>query len=543
MYIHTEPHDNMTRSLLSELKASDPNTMIFQSDSTFLKHKYWDYYFTFAYQLNKNTFDNLSIIEAVYKNNLPELEILLQNPLLQPDFFLDLAIVIASAFGHMHLIKILLEFPRVDITTRPNSAIISAVTNGHIDTVKFILGYNTPNANCIYHLCQIAIKKTHFEILKLLCFDRKDLDFTIQKNYLTQSTLEIRNELVADTFFEFMLHITGSSGGNFLIRAVRNNQYLIVKKMLNNAIPKIQLNRSLCVAIKKNNIPMVKLLLSDSRINPAAESNLAIFTASNYHSDSSIMKLLLADPRVDPTIDQNMVLINAIKNECMFRLLLADHRIKDFPPNLISKIIKKEKIKILKMVMADDRMKSPIRLDHLTLTHYAIPVNYVNDSKKEIIKLCLADNRYDGLDNSYLLYCSIEKHDTGVCKLLLADPRTNLATFNNEIFFYIFGVRQPDSIIVKKNNINLAALVRHPSINLSSVRNYVRTHYMHDPFHNFLRTGWYIIAAEMEKYIYGCILMMIRHTQLLIDDIIGGMIGSIYIRFFMAQYACTLQYF
>lgn len=64
------------------------------------------------------------------------------------------------------------------------------------------------------------------------------------------------------------------------------------------------LQDDLILAIKANNIDVVKSLLADSRVDPAARDNFAIRWASeNGHVD--VVKLLLADGRVDPAADDN----------------------------------------------------------------------------------------------------------------------------------------------------------------------------------------------------------------------------------------------
>jgi len=49
---------------------------------------------------------------------------------------------------------------------------------------------------------------------------------------------------------------------------------------------------------------LLKLLLADPRVDPAAESNLAIQLACQ-EGHTEVFKLLLSDPRVDPTADED----------------------------------------------------------------------------------------------------------------------------------------------------------------------------------------------------------------------------------------------
>ena len=51
-------------------------------------------------------------------------------------------------------------------------------------------------------------------------------------------------------------------------------------------------------------IEVVKLLLTDKRVNPSANNNFAIRWASR-NGHTKVVKLLLADERVDPSANDN----------------------------------------------------------------------------------------------------------------------------------------------------------------------------------------------------------------------------------------------
>ena len=64
-------------------------------------------------------------------------------------------------------------------------------------------------------------------------------------------------------------------------------------------------------AIIKGDIELVKLLLSDPRVDPSADNNFAIKKAAE-NGHYKIVKLLLNDPRVDPSVEVFNSLLNAL---------------------------------------------------------------------------------------------------------------------------------------------------------------------------------------------------------------------------------------
>jgi hypothetical protein len=81
-------------------------------------------------------------------------------------------------------------------------------------------------------------------------------------------------------------------------------------------------------AIENKNTEKVALLLKDSNVNPAANDNWAIGSAS-YDGSFKIVKLLLNDPRVDPSDYDNYAFRQSVKNTHIriFKLLLNDPRV------------------------------------------------------------------------------------------------------------------------------------------------------------------------------------------------------------------------
>ena len=56
-------------------------------------------------------------------------------------------------------------------------------------------------------------------------------------------------------------------------------------------------------------LPLVKLLLSDKRVDPSAMDSMALYNASaNVKDCTEIVKLLLSDKRVDPSVKADYAL-------------------------------------------------------------------------------------------------------------------------------------------------------------------------------------------------------------------------------------------
>jgi len=143
---------------------------------------------------------------------------------------------------------------------------------------------------------------------------------------------------------------------------------------------------------------VVRMMLTDPRVDPGANDNIAIWMASQY-GYTEIVKLLLADPRVDPGARENVAIWMASQYGYteVVRLLLADPRV------------------------------DPSTHDNIAI-RWASEYGYT-----EVVKLLLADPRVDpdANNNEAIRWASSYGH-TEVVRLLLADPRVDPGANNNE---------------------------------------------------------------------------------------------------------------
>jgi hypothetical protein len=105
---------------------------------------------------------------------------------------------------------------------------------------------------------------------------------------------------------------------------------------------------------------VVKLLLADPRVDPAADDNAAILSAS-YNGHVSVVKLLLADSRADPRSPLGSATSGATSggHASVVKLLLADPRVdpsvgQPVPP--LQHASELGHIKIVRMFLADPRV-------------------------------------------------------------------------------------------------------------------------------------------------------------------------------------------
>jgi hypothetical protein len=137
---------------------------------------------------------------------------------------------------------------------------------------------------------------------------------------------------------------------------------------------------------------LVRLLLTDSRIDPSANKNFALHGACrNEHLE--VVELLLRDKRVDPSgySQEALRFVSSCSGGAeLVKLLLADSRVDPRCDN-------------------DSALRSAARLGHV-----------------EVLKALLADPRVDpSISDQWMLYGACDNSRVEVVKLLLAHPRVD----------------------------------------------------------------------------------------------------------------------
>ena len=127
-------------------------------------------------------------------------------------------------------------------------------------------------------------------------------------------------------------------------------------------------NDIVVVASKNGYDKIVKILLSDSRIDPSANNNAAIRWASQF-GRKAVVELLLSDSRVDQTTNNNYAINVAAANghEAVVRMLLDDPQL-DTSNRAIGEASKNGHIEVVAMLLIDPR------IDPSNYDNYAIHI-------------------------------------------------------------------------------------------------------------------------------------------------------------------------
>ena len=113
-------------------------------------------------------------------------------------------------------------------------------------------------------------------------------------------------------------------------------------------------------AAENRHLEIVKLLLTDSRVDPSDWNNLAIiWAAMNGHLE--VVKLLLTDPRVDPGDQYNLAIVRAAEKKHLevVKELLKDPRVD--PSEYYYNAIRNAQyghLEVVKLLLTDPRVYS-----------------------------------------------------------------------------------------------------------------------------------------------------------------------------------------
>lgn len=167
----------------------------------------------------------------------------------------------------------------------------------------------------------------------------------------------------------------------------------------------------------------VETLLKDKRVDPAATSNEAIRLAAAW-GHFQIVKTLLKDPRIDPAAEDNQAIRSAAKNghAAVVKLLLTDPRID--PTAVENQAIRyaagNGHFKVVKRLLKDSRV------DPTTYYNYAIN-NALKNKHTDVVRILLKDGRATpGSTTRAIATLAVENQDFSLLKMLLQSQRKEL---------------------------------------------------------------------------------------------------------------------
>jgi len=187
---------------------------------------------------------------------------------------------------------------------------------------------------------------------------------------------------------KLLLPISDPSENNSdAIRWASYNGHLEVVKLLlsDPRVDSSDVNTAIRYASSNGRTEIVKFLLADPRVDPSANNSDAIRWASN-NGHLEVVKLLLSDPRVDSSYDINAAIRYASSNGHteIVKLLLSDPRV-DWRG-----IDEKMKIKLLKD--ADIDLKDQLKASLLTINRITPKMQIDKEPPKTLIPKSVRKN-------------------------------------------------------------------------------------------------------------------------------------------------------
>jgi hypothetical protein len=345
--------------------------------------------------------------------------------------------------GHCDAVSLLTADPRFDASVDGEDALREACVNGHVEVVSLLLRDNRlPNDSGMFEdALERAADAGHCEVVAVLVQDPRvnpglDKCFALEQ-YCLVGDVNRAEVALGDP------ELLGCLPDYMVIDASRNGHAAIVKLLL--ADPRVDPAAENNWAIRNTSFyghaSVVKLLLADLRVDPAAINNDAIRDASD-NGHAGVVKLLMADPRVDPAAGTNYAIEFSSRygHESVVKLLLTDPRVNPAAENnwAIRNASANGYAGVVKLLLGDPRV------DPAAFSSEAIRMASFK-GHEDVVKLLLADPRVDpaAISNDALLNASYNGRH-GVVELLLADPRVRPAADNNHAIRYACFERQPD---------------------------------------------------------------------------------------------------
>ncbi|KAJ3276290.1 Dynein heavy chain 3, axonemal [Terramyces sp. JEL0728] len=271
---------------------------------------------------------------------------------------------------------------------------------------------------------------------------------------------------VDQSFVDIMRHLLSLGcnpqiEGNYgIMQAAESGDYEMVKLLLDKSDPTADNHYAIRLAVEKNHLNVVELLLADKRVDPSANDNSSI-QWSGYNGSLEITKLLLKDTRVNPAVDANYPFRLAAQNGHfnVVQLLLQDGRVD--PSALDNYAIRfaseNGHVEIVDLLLKDARVNPnaqdnyAIQLaaqnNHVEVVKLLLPL--VNDSSalesalksasqfgfSEIVQILLKTPLVNpNVDSSTCVKTASENGHETVVYLLINDPRINLDIVGNQVF-------------------------------------------------------------------------------------------------------------
>jgi ankyrin repeat protein len=276
------------------------------------------------------------LIWAVWGGNASRVEELLADPLIDPTFNWNLALLMAAQRESLAIVEMLAIDQRINSRSGTSDdhakALRIAAASGQLATVELLLRIWRIDSDYrpIYDAVIEAAKNGHVAI--------------VQRLLQHQGTLRRRVPTV-------------------MAVAAANGQVAVVEMLLRDPRidPSDKENTAVIHAARNGHAAVVELLLRDPRVDPSDKENTAVIGAAAY-GHSAVVELLLRDPRVDPSAKNNRALWSAatIGYVAVVALLLRDSRIDwaDVGEYILMEATSKGNLGIVELLLRDPRQYS-----------------------------------------------------------------------------------------------------------------------------------------------------------------------------------------
>jgi ankyrin repeat protein len=338
------------------------------------------------------------------------------------DVDIGAALLDACINGRSDIVALLTADARFDSSVDGKAGLPVACVNGHVEVVSMLLHdlQSSIPIEAMMAALDLAATAGHCDVVAVLVQDPRvnpglDKSFALEQYCRAGDSKRVSEVLDG-------LELDGGLPGAILAAASGDGRTAIVQLLLTDSRvdPSVDENVAIRLASERGHDRVVKLLLADPRVDPGAQNNRAIRVAS-FNGHDSVVKLLLSDPRVDPAAHNNYAIRYATSrgHVSVVELLLEDPRVDPAAESNRAIRLASENghAGVVKMLLAD------LRVDPTARSNKAIRLaSYIGHAS--VVKLLLADPRVDpAAENNWAVQYSSSNGHASVVKLLLEQPQ------------------------------------------------------------------------------------------------------------------------
>ncbi|ORY48069.1 ankyrin [Rhizoclosmatium globosum] len=251
------------------------------------------------------SFNNNNAIRVCCNHgHLSLLERLLQDPRTDPSVLNNSPVRLAAQNGYLEIVQFLAKDPRVTLSDSDSSALALACEHGQEEVVEFLLqeGSSDPTAFDNANLID-SVRFGNWNIVELLIEDGRvnieSHEYLVVTNAVDERRQDIINLIL--TRYSSTTHPILE-----LLQSVIELDTSRLQEFLENDHYDHTLHigglAALLLAIEAGNIPIIKLLLSDSRVDPFTfDGECRALTYACHSGKMDVVKTLLEDKRIKPT--------------------------------------------------------------------------------------------------------------------------------------------------------------------------------------------------------------------------------------------------